>query len=222
MKHCQTIIKSHPSQTGITPKLVALLQHVLSLSPILVSGSHSGVNCITHNDLQTFDGNINVHSEEGDVESTFRKWQPSSSNFPSNADGKINEMVCNTFQVGRLLLITGHQSDDCVKREHKMFSSIVKAWATNDDQLDYHSSLVIGEHFIHSYHYGIQHLHCARPGYIRFEFLLFFTYARHGNLSTCTVVRQSDLFPRGVHRDFADSSVVLHLAREHLEVSYKP
>jgi hypothetical protein len=36
------------------------------------------------------------------------------------------------------------------------------------------------------------------------------------------MVQQKDLYPRGVHRDFANSSVVLHLAREHLEVGCKP
>lgn len=121
-------------------------------------------------------------------------------------------------KICQLSSIASRQIDTRIKREHDLFSSIVEAWATNDDLLDSHSSLVSGGHFIHSYHYGVQHLNLARPGYIRFEFLLFVTYSRHSHASCFTAVQQKDLFPRGVHRDFANSSVVLHLVREHLEV----
>ena len=168
--------------------------------------------------LQEFDGNIDLRSQEEDLELTLRKWKPTRS-LSSKADGSIYHTV-RLYDNPQLSLTECCQNDVLIKREHQTFASIVEAWSATDGQLDYHSSLVTGEHFSHSYHYGMQHLHHIRPGYVRFEFLLFFTYARYSSASFCTVIRQKDLFPRGVHRNFANSGVVLHSAKEHLEVGH--
>ena len=79
---------------GITPKLVALLQRLLSLGPVLVSGLYSWLKVIFNvNTLQGFDGNIDLQSEEEDLELTLRKWQPSNRSLSSKADGSICDTV---------------------------------------------------------------------------------------------------------------------------------
>jgi len=57
-----------------------------------------------------------------------------------------------------------------------MHSSYAKALISPQDPNQIVSSLVIGEHFIHSYHFRIQ----QEPGN-RKQFITFFTYARHDN-----------------------------------------
>ena len=73
-----------------------------------------------------------------------------------------------------------------VEHEHRIFATLAKASTPSDQSNTVVSSLVVGEHFIHSYHFRFQGW--KMDGAV---FLILVTYSRHGNtgfLKTCTNV----------------------------------
>jgi len=68
----------------------------------------------------------------------------------------------------------------CIEDEHHIFAAFAKALTPSDKYNTVVSSLAIGEHFIHSYHFVYQ-LEGRTMG--NAIFLILITYSRHSNTS---------------------------------------
>ena len=128
----------------------------------------------------------NIEHVKDQLDSLVREWKPHNFNLT-----KIEKppfcifRVCNIF-TSIWLYYKLMNFQQAIQHEHHIFANFARASTPSDQFKTIVSSLVVGEHFIHSYHFRFQGWKVNSA-----IFLILITYSKHGNVSflkTCTNV----------------------------------
>jgi len=134
-----------------------------------------------------------IEHVKGRLSTVLGEWQPRNFSLmgireiPSHA----SDVVCDalaTIWLGHELM--NLQRVSRIKHEHRIFATFAKASTPSNQSNTVVSSLVFGEHFIHSCHFRYQLERRQTNGAI---FLILITYSRHdktGFLRTWTCIRE--------------------------------